>query len=498
MAQGLAAVAAPACGKRKLNAPVQVKEGKKPAGRKVGSHRSDCYALSMLSRRAFIAAAAATAVSAYAADPPATPMKKPNVLFIMLDDLGSVDLNCYGSTDLVTPNLDRLAAEGVRFTQLYGAGPICSPSRAGLMTGQQPRRVGITGNVGSTPGSKGISTSTVLLPEMMKSAGYFTGHVGKWHLGYSHESMPMQRGFDTSMGNMGGCVDNYSHFFFWDGPNRHDLWLDGKEIHREGEYYGDLQVDHCKRVIDSAGEKPFFLYWAINLPHYPLQAKQKWRDHYQGRAEPRGMYAASVSTLDEMIGDVIGHLRTHQLLDDTIVIVQTDHGHSTEDRTFGGGGSAGPYRGAKYSLFEGGIRVVSVARWPAGIPAGSVRDQLATGCDWLPTIAEWTGAEIPHDHIIDGKSLAAVIRANVPTPHDEWHWQSGGQWVARQGDWKLIYHPRDTSVTANAKPMDSLFLANLAADISEKNNLADAHPDVVQHLKSLHEAWTRAVPEGNA
>lgn len=434
--------------------------------------------------------------SAYAADAAPPPAKKPNVLLIMLDDLGSVDLNCYGASDLITPNLDRLADEGVRLTQFYGAGPICTASRVGLLTGRNPRRVGITGNVGSTPGSSGVPASEVLLPELMKSAGYFTGHVGKWHLGYTKASMPMQRGFDTSFGNMGGCVDNYSHYYYWDGPNRHDLWLDGAETFREGEFYGDLQVSRCKQVIDRAGNQPFFLYWAINMPHYPLQGQKKWRDRYSNRPQPRSMYAASVSTTDEMIGSVVSHLRDQGILDNTIVIVQSDHGHSTEDRTFGGGGSAGPYRGAKFSLFEGGIRVVSLVHWPTAVPAGQVRDQLATGCDWLPTLAEWVGVSLPPGRVIDGRSLASLIKSNSPTPHDQWHWQFGGQWAVRQGPWKLLHHPRDTSVDSNAKPLDTTLLLNLTDDVSERKDYSASRPDLVKRLTALHEAWIEKVPEG--
>ena len=314
--------------------------------------------------------------------------KKPNIVLIVLDDLGSIDARCYGADDLLTPNLDALAGAGVRLTQFYGAGPICSPSRAAVMTGRYPLHVGIEGNIPSLPGSAGLSRDQIILPEWLKANGYATGLVGKWHLGYRAGEMPGDRGFDSSFGNMGGCIDNYSHYYFWQGPDRHDLWQDGVETWRAGEYYAEMMVERCHAFFDKSKDAPFFLYLAINQPHYPLQGITKWREYYSKLPEPRNMYAASVSTLDEIIGRILTRLRELGLSQNTIVILQSDHGHSTEDRAFGGGGNAGPYRGAKYSLFEGGIRIVSMISWPGFLPAGAVRDQLAAGCDWFPTIAE--------------------------------------------------------------------------------------------------------------
>jgi arylsulfatase A-like enzyme len=286
--------------------------------------------------------------------------RKPNVILIMLDDLGSIDVNCYGAKDLVTPNLDALAGSGVRFTQMCSASPVCSPSRAAVLTGRVPLRAGLPNNAGSQPGGKGLPAEEVTLARVMKDAGYATGHVGKWHLGYTPEEMPNARGFDSSFGHMGGCIDNYSHFFYWEGPNRHDLWQNGNETWRSGEHIGDLMVEQCNKFIEAQKDKPFFLFWAINQPHYPLQGKAKWREHYRDLASPRNMYAASVSTLDELIGRVMAKVKSLGLANDTIVALQSDHGHSTEERSFGGGGNAGPYRGAKFSMFEGGIRVVSM------------------------------------------------------------------------------------------------------------------------------------------
>ncbi len=207
-------------------------------------------------------------------------VRKPNVVLIFTDDQGTIDVNCYGSKDLYTSNLDRLAKEGTRFTQFYVGAPVCSPSRAALMTGRYPQGAGVPGNVSSQPGHAGMPTEQVTIAEMMKSAGYVTGHVGKWHLGYTPETMPNGQGYDSSFGHMGGCIDNYSHFFYWSGPNRHDLWRNGQEVWRDGEFFGELMVDECKKFIDKNKRKPFFLYWAINMPHYPLQGTEKWRKKY--------------------------------------------------------------------------------------------------------------------------------------------------------------------------------------------------------------------------
>ncbi|MEC8473144.1 MAG: sulfatase-like hydrolase/transferase, partial [Planctomycetota bacterium] len=255
--------------------------------------------------------------------------QKPNVIVIYSDDQGSLDLNCYGSSDLHTPHLDRLAAKGVRFTQMYSPSAICSASRAGLMTGRFPARAGVPGNVSSAQGVPGMPSSEVTLAELMSSHGYATAHIGKWHLGYSPETMPNAQGFDYSFGHMGGCIDNYSHFFYWNGPNRHDLWRNGKEVFEDGEFFLDLMVQEARQFIHSSLEKPFFMYWAINAPHYPMQGTSKWRKRYKDLESPRRQYAEFVSTVDEKVGEVLSVLEDLSLEKDTLIIFQSDHGHST-------------------------------------------------------------------------------------------------------------------------------------------------------------------------
>ncbi len=429
--------------------------------------------------------------------PAAAVDRPPNVVIIYTDDQGTLDANCYGAKDLITPHTDSLARQGIRFTQMYAPSCICSASRAGLMTGRIPVRAGVPGNCPSTKGMPGMPTEEVTIAEMLRRTGYVTGHVGKWHLGYTPETMPGGQGFDYTFGHMGGCIDNYSHFFYWHGPNRHDLWRNGAEIWDDGRFFPDLMADACEQFLEKNKDRPFFLYWANNVPHYPLQGTDRWRAKYKHLPAPRRMYAAFVSTLDERIGRVVAKIDELGLREKTLIIFQSDHGHSTEERTFGGGGFAGPYRGAKGCLFEGGLRVPSIVSMPGTVPQGEVRSQMATGCDWLPTIAQLCKAKLPKRKI-DGKSLVPVIRSgDAPSPHEEFYWQfgrgGGAQWVVRQGDWKLLGNPRDNSRKTPLTKDDKLFLCDLSEDIGEMKNVAKENPEVVGRLKAIRAEFGREI-----
>ncbi|MFT5303155.1 MAG: arylsulfatase A [Mariniblastus sp.] len=417
---------------------------------------------------------------------PATP--PPNVLLIYADDQGTYDLNCYGSNDLHTPNLDGLAKRGIRFTQMYSPSAICSASRAGLLTGRFPVRAGVPGNVSSTQGIAGMPPAEITLAEHLKSAGYTTGHVGKWHLGYTEPTMPRGQGFDTSFGHMGGCIDNYSHFFYWKGPNRHDLWRNEKMIWEDGKFFPDLMVRECNQFLESNRDKPFFLYWALNIPHYPMQGESKWHERYQTLESPRRQYAELISTMDEKIGSVLTKLEELKLSDNTIVIFQSDHGHSTEERAFYGGGNAGKLRGAKACLFEGGIRVPSIVSWPNQLEQNTTRNQIACGIDWFPTLSELCNANAPTASI-DGKSLVDVLtKPAAPSPHKSLYWHLGNgsraQWAVREGKWKLLGNATDTTDRRISPTIDPLFLVNLESDESETTNVASQHADVVTRLQA--------------
>lgn len=418
--------------------------------------------------------------------------EKPNVIIILTDDQGTVDAGSFGASDLKTPHLDALAARGIRFTQFYSAAPVCSPSRAGLVTGRYPVRAGVPGNVSSTAGDPGMPARQVTIAETFKAAGYATGHVGKWHLGYSQDTMPNAQGFDRSFGHIGGCIDNFSHFFYWQGPNRHDLHKDGREVERPGKFFPDLMVEEASQFIDENREHPFLLYFALNGPHYPYQGDPRWLEHYRDLKYPRNLYAAFLSTIDERVGSLLKKVDDLGLREKTIVVFQSDHGHSNEERAHSGGGSSGPYRGAKFSLFEGGIRVPAVISWPGQLPQGEARSQLAHGCDWLPTLASLSGVPLVESDI-DGVNLAPVLKSmTAPSPHGLIHWHVGdknGQWAVRDGDWKLIGKAQDTSGGQLSAADKELFLSNLTEDPAEQKNLAERHPEIVGKLKSAHENW---------
>jgi arylsulfatase A len=429
---------------------------------------------------------------------PARAADRPNVIIIYTDDQGTLDAGCYGAEDLQTPHIDALAERGVRFTQMYAPSAICSASRAGLLTGRIPPRAGVPGNVSSKEGVAGMPQEEVTIADMMQAAGYATGHIGKWHLGYTPETMPNGQGFDYTFGHMGGCIDNYSHFFYWVGPNRHDLWRNGRHIWEDGRFFPDLMSEECEAFLEKNQDRPFFIYWANNVPHYPLQGTAKWREMYKDLPHPRDKYNAFMSTLDESIGQVIAKIDELGLREKTLIVFQSDHGHSTEERTFGSGGYCGPYRGAKACLFEGGLRIPSIVSMPGTIPEGVTRDQMVHGCDWLPTIADFCGTPLPPTKL-DGKSVKDVILKDAASPHEMLYWRLGrgnkAQWVVRQGDWKLLGNPKDNSHKAELTKDDKLFLVNLGDDITEMTNVAKDHPEVVKRLSAVHDEYEAELGE---
>jgi arylsulfatase A len=421
-------------------------------------------------------------------------IEKPNVIVILADDQGSMDLGCYGSKDLETPHLDALAARGVRFTQFYSAAPVCSPSRAGLLTGRWPARAGVPNNCASQQGAKGaLPPEEITLAEMFRAAGYATAHIGKWHIGYTPETLPRAQGFDHSFGHMGGCIDNRSHFFYWSGPNVHDLWRNEVEVFHDGEFFPDLMLREASQFMEQNQARPFFIYYALNTPHYPYQGDAKWLEHFKGLPYPRNLYAAFVAAQDERLGQLFEQVEKLGLREKTVIVFQSDNGHSTEERAHYGGGDAGPYRGAKFSLLEGGIRLPAIVSWPGQLPEGQVREQVAHACDWLPTLAELAAVPLPQVHL-DGRSQVAVLRdAKAPSPHQHHplHWQVGmgpkADWAVRDGDWKLIGNTRDTSRPDEPGVRLTDFLVDLSRDPGETTNLAAQHPEVVARLRALHE-----------
>jgi arylsulfatase A-like enzyme len=414
---------------------------------------------------------------------------------ILADDLGAVDLGCYGAKDLHTPNVDALAARGVRFSQFYSAAPVCSPSRAGLLTGRWPVRAGVPTNCASQAGATGaLPSQEVTMAEMFHAAGYATAQIGKWHVGYTPETLPQQQGFDFSFGHMGGCIDNYSHFFYWSGPNIHDLWRNGREVFHDGQYFPDLMHAEAAQFMEQNRDRPFFIYYALNTPHYPYQGEAKWLEHFKDLPYPRRLYAAFLASQDERLGKLFSTVDSLGLREETIIVFQSDNGHSTEERAHFGGGSSGVYRGAKFSLLEGGIRLPAIISWPGHIPAGETRAQLAHACDWLPTVAQLSEVKLPEVQL-DGRSLVAVLEdRDAVSPHLQHplHWQVGvgksADWAVREGAWKLLGRTSDSSDGRNPQPIEN-FLVNLDTDPGEKTNLARQHPEIVERMRKLHETY---------
>lgn len=426
--------------------------------------------------------------------------KKPNVVLFYTDDQGTLDANCYGSTDLDTPAIDRLAESGVRFTRAY-AHTVCCPSRALLLTGRHPQRSGI---VNWTQGSRKVAGGTnlpleeITLAEALKTAGYKTAIFGKWHLGARAGQGPLEQGFDRFYGHLGGFIDNYNHCFLHD-HGFHDLYDGNEEIERRDEYFPDLMTKAAVEYLDQTGGDPFFMYVAFNLPHYPEQPDEKFVSRYTKLEMPRRSYAAVVSTVDDRMGRILTKLESLGLRENTIVIFMSDNGHSAEDKAgievdghvsglpkghyysaHGGGGNTGKWIGRKGDYFEGGIRVPAIISYPAKLPKGEVREQAIIAADWFPTVLALCGVE-PPDVTLDGKSLIPLIEdGEAPSPHKTLHWAWARGWAVREGPWKLIGN--------SAKPTN---LVNLDDAEPERKNYLAEEPELARRLHQLHLDWIR-------
>jgi arylsulfatase A-like enzyme len=389
----------------------------------------------------------------------------PNVVFILTDDQGSVDMNCYGATDLITPNMDRLAAEGVRFTDFYVTAPMCTASRISLLTGRHFQR--------SYDAGRGIRETETTMAEFFRHAGYRTGIFGKWHIG-GPPFDPQGQGFDEFVGHRVGAIDNYSHYSYWSSRREPSLWRGRTPYREDGAFFPDITTRESIDFLSRHREHPFFLFVSYNQPHYPMQPEARFVQQYGHVQGARRAYGATVTSLDDKIGQIINSLDEQGLRDNTIIVLMSDNGHSEEPE--GIGGSAGPYRGAKKTLFEGGIRVPCIVSWPGRIPQGGVRSQMGTAMDWLPTLAQYCGLNT-EDLPLDGRPLTRVIDEDQPTPHETLHWLLSTQWAIREDNWKLM--SADSGV----------FLSNLHADPGESTNLARARPDIVEHLLAQHSIW---------
>lgn len=430
-------------------------------------------------------------------------MKKPNVILIMTDDQGYGDLSCMGSPDFVTPHIDRLAAGGARCASYYAGSPVCSPSRASLLTGRYPGNAGVRAILAGHRKASGLTAEAPTLAAALKELGYRTGIVGKWHLGTTAASGPTANGFDYFYGFMAGCVDYYSHIFYWgmaDGRTDpvHDLWENGTEINADGRYFTELVTEKATDFIRSraGGDEPFFLYAAYNAPHYPLHAPKKYLDRFPRLTGPRRTMAAMIAAVDDGVGEICAELERNGLTDNTFILFQSDNGPSRESRNWLDGtetpyygGSSGPFKGHKFSLFEGGIRVPGIVNYPPAIPAGAVIDEPVAAMDIFPTVLKLAGGD-PGRYELDGKDILGTLGRGEPSPHGMLFWEMDGQTAVRAGRHKLVLNGQ---LVEGEPPQDPVFLSDLSGDPGETENLAARMPELAARLREAAESWREGI-----
>jgi len=459
-----------------------------------------------LSSRTALAGAAAAAAPQLLLGAAAARRRKPNFVVILTDDQGYGDLSCYGSTRVKTPNLDRMAAEGMKFTDFYVAAPVCTPTRSALMTGCYPRRIGLHRHVLFPNSKKGLNPREITIAELLKRQGYATTCVGKWHLGYQRKFLPTRQGFDSYYGI----------------PFSNDMWLPPNMSYAKGAHLpSDLDAEKRKagvrarnevplmrneevieyptdqatlteryteeaiKFIKANKDRPFFLYLPHTMPHYPLHVSKR----FKGKSKAR-LFGDVIECLDWSAGQILRTLKELDIDDNTLVFFTSDNGPAA--------GSAGPLRGRKGSTWEGGMREPAICRWPGKVPAGAVCSELATIMDLLPTFAGLAGTKAPTDRVIDGRDIWPLIsgRAGAKTPHEAFFYHTAhGQLAAvRSGKWKLhikvpVQRRRRRKGEA-PKPQPppkppAVALYDLEADIGETKSVADEHGDVVKRLRAL-------------
>ena len=460
---------------------------------------------------------------------------KPNFIVILADDLGYGDLACYGAKDIATPHIDRMTREGAKFTSCYVA-PVCSPTRASLMTGSIAQRVGI-GGVLFARNDHGLNPDEITLPELLKKQGYATAIVGKWHLGNQEIFQPLNHGFDhwygTPSSNSQGFdpgIKQFADDCVWREGHTRESILKLKEapcplvrdnvvieVPADQTQFTQRYTREAIRFITDHKDAPFFLYLPHNMPHIPLYASAD----FVGKSQ-RGIYGDTVQELDWSTGEILRTLEELQIDENTLVIFVSDNGPNTAT-----GGSAGPLKGGKGSTLEGGVRVPFVARWPGKIPAGTVSAEAITGMDLLPTLTQLAGGEVPKDRVLDGKDIWPLLagKPDARSPHEAIYYMRGrGVQGVRVGDWKYLVDEeqekekkrveltaeerklppkerkvliRERSKLTNRKTEPKAALYNLGDDIGEQNNVIAKHPEVVAQLKKRIEAFQKDLRENS-
>jgi len=405
----------------------------------------------------------------------------PNIVIILADDLGYGDLGCYGSKEIRTPNIDRLAKQGVRLTDCYSAAPVCTPTRAALLTGRYPQHFGFDWVVRYTEKDRGLPATGFSLAKQLKSAGYSTALFGKWHLGYKPEFGPNAHGFEQFFGFLAADLDFYAHKDALGDPG---LYENTKLVEKPG-YLTDLFTERAVSFLNEPAKTPFFLEVAYNAPHWPFQPPDKpderTKDNYGPETGTRADYIAMVERIDRGVGQILDALDKSGLAKDTIVIFTSDNGGERLSDN-------GPFFHGKYTLWEGGIRVPAIMRWPDKIPADTVSKQPVITMDWTATMISFVPIQLQEP--IDGMNVLPILTGNKPVRNNRsFHWRlprpedKFGMRATRRGNWKYIAD-RDVEL-----------LFDLVNDPGERHNLAAKHPDVVAELCKAHAEWDSTLPK---
>lgn len=396
--------------------------------------------------------------------------KLPNFVIIYCDDLGYGDIGCFGSPQIKTPNIDRMASEGMLFTDFYSAAPVCTPSRAALMTGCYPQRVNLP-QVINYRSKVGISDKEITLAQVLKTRGYATACIGKWHLGWQKPFLPTRHGFDYYYGIPYSNDMDYIEF--------HTPLMRNEKIIEQPVVQETLTERYTGEVIKFITEhkdEPFFVYLPHTFPHVPLHASERFRNK-----SAYGLYGDVVQCIDWSTGQILDTLKKLGLDDNTIVMFSSDNGPwMAKDRN---AGSAGPLRGGKFQTWDGGMREPTIMRWPGHIPAGGRCSEVATTMDVFPTFAKLAGARVPTDRIIDGKDIRPLMmgKPDAISPHEEFFFYSVNRLEAvRSGKWKLVLPHKDQ--TTNEDVPLSLF--DLSTDVGETTDLSAKYPSIVKRLQA--------------
>ena len=408
--------------------------------------------------------------------------RPPNIVLLFSDDLGYGDTSLYGSEKIPTPNIDALGKQGVRFSNAYVTAASCSPSRAGLMSGQYQQRFGFEFNTAGGAITnrlhRGLDPSVVTMADVLKQAGYVTGMFGKWHLGTQPQFHPQARGFDEFYGFLAGA-----HSFFpakTPQPFHSTIMRDTSPL-IEPEYLTDAIARETVTFIDANHTKPFFAYVPFNAVHTPIEATEKYQDRFPNESnQTKRDYYAMTSALDDAVGSIVAAIDKHGLTNNTLVIFVNDNGGPI----YTGVQSNGPLKLGKLFLFEGGIRVPMIIKLPGTFEPNSVYDQPTSTLDLFPTICSTAGIKIPPKINLDGVDLTPFIKGKISElPHDTLFWSNGPNIAVRHGDWKLV------------KSYDNTWLFNLASDIGESNNIAKSKPEIVEQLETLYREWRSQMSE---